>query len=65
MVLHTFNAGLNSSSTLFLLNLYQLYMEKRGKALSYGFNCLNGFCVFYFLCLHASIVGLQLVITNV
>jgi len=30
----TFNAGLNSSSTLFLLNLYKPFMEKKGKVLA-------------------------------
>jgi SSS family solute:Na+ symporter len=30
----TFNAGLNSSSTLFILNLYKPFQEKRGKELS-------------------------------
>ena len=30
----TFNAGLNSSSTLFLLNLYKPFIEKKGKILS-------------------------------
>jgi SSS family solute:Na+ symporter len=30
----TFNAGLNSSSTLFVLNLYQPYQEKRGRFIS-------------------------------